>query len=390
MGPRPASTSPTAGVLRQRRPRGSPTASSAATAAAAAAVSTQHLDRPQSRPESVDVSDSLSESDNSSTSSNSTHSSTSASSGDNPGGVVTVSSASPTDSLQQQQQCQQDLHSSCQSSSAQLDGALGSSNDDCNSLLRHASHHEYHQFQHDDDSAAATLKRLVQARLAAAHYVPPRVPYRKPAPSVGICGWLARCMGAVVLFVAALVLFSLAQQSVTAPKLAVSTPTAIVNNLCSIIPGFLWRPMIGDAEVVKGRALSLMGHMSTDFMFEFDDAESRVVDLFEYAHENLSPVGQLFASSLSSLLLSNRLQTSALLAHPTIGPAIHAQVVRAPIIVVGMPRSGTTAMHRMLATLADTRPLYMYEALFPAGFPGSYPEQLKPNQADPRLAPAHW
>lgn len=60
-------------------------------------------------------------------------------------------------------------------------------------------------------------------------------------------------------------------------------------------------------------------------------------------------------------------------------PAIAAETVRAPVVIAGAPRSGTTVLHRLLAETTGLRAPEGWELLYPA--PGRAPE------ADPDLDP---
>jgi hypothetical protein len=79
-------------------------------------------------------------------------------------------------------------------------------------------------------------------------------------------------------------------------------------------------------------------------------------------------------------MLCNRFRLDALfLAHPE----IEAETIRAPIIIVGMPRSGTTKMQRMLAASGEFQYLPLWKILNPAPL-----DQSVDGQADLRIAMA--
>lgn len=64
-------------------------------------------------------------------------------------------------------------------------------------------------------------------------------------------------------------------------------------------------------------------------------------------------------------------------------PEILDEDVSDPIIVIGLPRSGTTKTQRMLSAPIDVQRLYLWRSLNPARFPDT-----KPGQPDPRIAAA--
>ena len=60
-------------------------------------------------------------------------------------------------------------------------------------------------------------------------------------------------------------------------------------------------------------------------------------------------------------------------------PEIRAEKIRRPLIVTGLPRSGTSALFNLLAADPAARPLKLWEAVFPDPTEG-----LAPGQSDPR------
>jgi hypothetical protein len=63
-------------------------------------------------------------------------------------------------------------------------------------------------------------------------------------------------------------------------------------------------------------------------------------------------------------------------------PAIDRPPTRPPLIVCGLPRSGTTLLHRLLALADDARPLLLWELMEP--LPGPGPDRRR-EQADRKL-----
>jgi hypothetical protein len=77
-------------------------------------------------------------------------------------------------------------------------------------------------------------------------------------------------------------------------------------------------------------------------------------------------------------LLATRLRVQA--AHQR-APEIRERALRAPMVLTGLPRSGTSALFNMLATDPDARPLLLWETQFPDPAEG-----LEPGEPDPRRA----
>jgi hypothetical protein len=64
-------------------------------------------------------------------------------------------------------------------------------------------------------------------------------------------------------------------------------------------------------------------------------------------------------------------------------PEIHAEEIVAPCVIVGLPRTGTTMLHRLLSCDPTTTTLAWWESRNPAPFP-----ETKWDQPDPRIAAA--
>jgi len=67
-------------------------------------------------------------------------------------------------------------------------------------------------------------------------------------------------------------------------------------------------------------------------------------------------------------LLVNRLRVQAWL---TRHPEIHDEVLQVPVVVCGLPRTGTTMLHRLLASDPETFAVLWYECRYPAPFEGN-------------------
>jgi len=76
-------------------------------------------------------------------------------------------------------------------------------------------------------------------------------------------------------------------------------------------------------------------------------------------------------------LLATRLRVEAAFAKH---PEIRERAIRRPVVLTGLPRSGTSALFNLLAADPAARPLRLWEALFPDPYEG----ELAPGQGDPR------
>jgi hypothetical protein len=101
-----------------------------------------------------------------------------------------------------------------------------------------------------------------------------------------------------------------------------------------------------------------------------------LASLEEEAH--LHPLGRLLLRQSLVRALVNRLRIEDLCRrHPEIGEL----PVREPVFVLGLQRTGTTLLHRLLTCEPALRPLLSWEALNPAPFPGVIPSGGR----DPRM-----
>jgi len=95
---------------------------------------------------------------------------------------------------------------------------------------------------------------------------------------------------------------------------------------------------------------------------------------------SLTPVGRLGARTETLRLLENRLRMEAVhAAHPEIA----AQPVRAPLFILGLPRTGTSILHELLAQDPAHRVPWTWEAMWP--WP---PPEAATRTTDPRIARA--
>lgn len=77
----------------------------------------------------------------------------------------------------------------------------------------------------------------------------------------------------------------------------------------------------------------------------------------------LSPTGRLLKRIDLVDMLANRLRVQRV---TTRRPEILEEPVRSPLIVTGLPRTGTTLLQRLLSLDPDARPLLTWEAMWPA------------------------
>ena len=94
----------------------------------------------------------------------------------------------------------------------------------------------------------------------------------------------------------------------------------------------------------------------------------------------LAPIGRFIARSLIVQLLVTRLRVEARVREH---PEILAEEVRAPIVILGLPRTGTTHLHNLLSHDPALRSLPYWESLEP--IPDA-PDPRRPPEPDPRIA----
>jgi hypothetical protein len=94
----------------------------------------------------------------------------------------------------------------------------------------------------------------------------------------------------------------------------------------------------------------------------------------------LSDVGRVMAHRQLVQLLKNRLKVEALVRRH---PEIAREPIRAPIVIVGLPRTGTTHLHNLIAADPGLRSLPYWESLEPVLLDEERPA---PGEPDPRRA----
>jgi len=131
------------------------------------------------------------------------------------------------------------------------------------------------------------------------------------------------------------------------------------------------KSLMEEARVITG--LSDYGDMHfVEPMSRFMDRAAREV--------NFSAEGLDAFKALNLRFLVNRLRTQDDIRRH---PEILKEDVSDPIIIIGLPRSGTTKLQRMLSAASDVQKLFMWRMLNPAPFPDAVP-----GQPDPRIAAA--
>lgn len=131
-----------------------------------------------------------------------------------------------------------------------------------------------------------------------------------------------------------------------------------------------------DADAIVADARATAG--LTDFGDE-SFREPMGVLLRALEHEaRLTPIGRAAQRQRIVELLVNRLRAEACFARH---PEIADEAVRAPIVIVGLPRTGTTLLHRTIASDPRIHAARWYECRFPAPLEGT-------TGADPRIAHA--
>jgi hypothetical protein len=78
--------------------------------------------------------------------------------------------------------------------------------------------------------------------------------------------------------------------------------------------------------------------------------------------EHLTPLGRITARTLLGQLLRARLRVEDRLARH---PEVALQEVRSPIVIVGLPRTGTTHLHNLLSEVPGLRSLPLWESIEP-------------------------
>ena len=145
------------------------------------------------------------------------------------------------------------------------------------------------------------------------------------------------------------------------PSIRIQQPVALkaVNRVGAVASRCGLRPFRLTAERILGSAQRTSGFEVRDPMFV--EGAERLVHGLE-THARLSTFGRLAARGTVQRSADSRSRVERAFAeHPEIGD----EQVRAPVFIVGMPRSGTTILHALLHLDRDHRAPLSWECLLP-------------------------
>ena len=135
-----------------------------------------------------------------------------------------------------------------------------------------------------------------------------------------------------------------------------------------------WGVPIAPTPSVEGyeaAAIRRAGGQLTDFGYDFDNLRPLLSDFVDDLNsQHVSELGRVLYDEFMSRLLASRLQSMALLSNPATAAKIEAQRIDRPVVVLGLPRSGTTAFHRILSAVPAFRGVKYFEVMYPSGLPG--------------------
>ena len=132
------------------------------------------------------------------------------------------------------------------------------------------------------------------------------------------------------------------------------------------MPETRFDPLSLDADSIVAEARERAG------LFEFGDESFRepmfrMLEAYE-KEARLNENGRISQRDRTVGLLVNRLRVQDWL---TRHPEIHDEVLQVPVVVCGLPRTGTTMLHRLLASDPETFAVLWYECRYPAPFEGN-------------------
>ena len=150
----------------------------------------------------------------------------------------------------------------------------------------------------------------------------------------------------------------------------------LVNALGRLLSLFGLRPSLAPASLLAAakRKTGLQDFGDESFM-EGLQVLAKALD----KEANLHPFGRFVARDRLLGFLTVRLKVEALTKQH---PEILEQEIKAPLVIAGLQRTGTTMLHRLLAADPDTRAMLSWESIDPT------PAIVKPGQIDPRLKKA--
>ncbi len=142
-------------------------------------------------------------------------------------------------------------------------------------------------------------------------------------------------------------------------------------------------PALGAESLVRSaRRRSGLTQLGADFENPVtQDALRRLLESLE-GEARLHPFGRMVLRGTLVNLLATRMRLEQLSKQH---PEIPTLPVEKPVFIVGLARTGTTLLHRLLGCEPRLRPLLSWEGLMPAPLPGRAPAPGKP---DPRVARA--
>ena len=134
-----------------------------------------------------------------------------------------------------------------------------------------------------------------------------------------------------------------------------------------------------EASLVKSaRRTTRLSDLGVDFESPATcEARARLLTAVD-GEARLHPLGRLIIRSTLVRSLANRLRAEDLQKRH---PEIAELQVTAPVFIAGLPRTGTTLLHRLLTCEPTLRPLLSWEALNPAPFSGRNEQRGR----DPRI-----
>lgn len=158
------------------------------------------------------------------------------------------------------------------------------------------------------------------------------------------------------------------------PSIRIRQPVALraVNRVGAVVRRCGLRPFSLEAERILRNAQRASGLEVRDPMFR--EGLERLVHGLE-AHARLSTFGRLAARGTVQRSAESRSRVERAFAeHPEIGE----EPIRAPVFIVGMPRSGTTILHALLHLDRDHRAPLSWECLLP--YPAPNPDDYQSNE----------
>lgn len=183
--------------------------------------------------------------------------------------------------------------------------------------------------------------------------------------------WLAALLLTVGTAAAMVAAGALVRQARTPAHLPALPFVAEAINALGVAGIHMFAPLTAEAQ--EAAAIAAAGGRLTDFGYDADGMRPRLVAFMGEvrAAGNVSAVGRQVLGQHVQRILAARLQSTAVHSDAAQSAAIHAQRIDRPVVVLGWPRSGTTAFHRLLAALPVFRGLKYYESQYPSGVPGS-------------------